>query len=177
MPNRPAAVSIAVFVALVAVAAGSRFAWIAPNFAAVSAAALFAGFYFRSRLAAAAVPLIAMVLSDLALGTYPVEQMIAVYACLTLPILMGRAIGTTAAPLRIAGWSLLASCIFFLVTNFAVWLGGVYGMSAAGLAACYIATLPFFKYTLAGDLLYAGMFFGAYETVRVLRTVRAAAVA
>lgn len=166
MPYRPAVANTLVFIALVALAAGSRFAEIAPNFAAVAAAGLFAGFYFRSRAAAIAVPIVAMLVSDVFLGSYPWYQVIAVYGCLTLPVLLGRWMRGSNSALRIAGSSLAMSVVFFIVTNFSVWLGGFYGHSLMNLVECYIAALPFFKYTLAGDLLYAGAIFGAYEVVR-----------
>jgi hypothetical protein len=166
MPNRPAVANTLVFIALVALAAGSRFAEIAPNFAAVAAAGLFAGFYFRSRVAAIAVPVVAMLISDMFLGSYPWYQVIAVYACLTLPVLLGRWMHGSYSAARIAGSSLAMSVVFFIVTNFSVWLSGFYGYSLMNLVECYIAAFPFFKYTLAGDLVYAGAIFGAYEAAR-----------
>ena len=59
---------------------------IEPNFHAVTAAALFAGFYFRSRAVAAAVPLVAMVASDGIIGGYAKEVMVVVYASMLLPL-------------------------------------------------------------------------------------------
>lgn len=177
MPTRSMIVDALVFAGLVAVAAASRFAEIAPNFAAVAAAGLFAGFYFRSRVAAAAVPIAAMVLSDPFLGGYPWYQVIAVYGCLALPVAFGRMMGGRVSAGRVVGSSLAASVVFFVVTNFAVWLSGIYGYAAADLARCYAAALPFFKYTLAGDLLYSGAIFGVYGAVRTLGATRRAALA
>jgi hypothetical protein len=52
---------------------------------------------------------------------------------------------------------------FFVVTNFAMWAaGGFYPRTVAGLRACYLAGVPFFWNTLAGDALYAGVLFGGY---------------
>ena len=47
-----------------------------------------------------------------------------------------------------------ASILFFVVTNFAVWLSGYYGFTMEGLLACYIAAIPFFQNTIAGTLIY-----------------------
>jgi hypothetical protein len=168
MLNRPAIANVLVFFALVALAAGSRFAEIAPNFAAVGAAGLFAGFYFRSRVAAVGVPVVAMLVSDMFLGSYPWYQVIAVYGCLTLPVLLGRWMQRSHSVARVVGSSLAMSVVFFVVTNFSVWLSGFYGYGLVNLAECYVAALPFFKYTLAGDLVYAGVIFGAYEAARAL---------
>ncbi len=51
-----------------------------------------------------------------------------------------------------------ASCQFYLITNFAVWLGSSwYARDAFGLLECYAAGLPFFRWTLQADLLFAGL--------------------
>ena len=56
-----------------------------------------------------------------------------------------------------------ASTLFFLVTNFGVWAGGtMYEMSFAGLVTCFVAAIPFYGYSLAGDLAYTLLFFGAF---------------
>lgn len=148
---------------LVGIAALSRFAEVAPNFAAVSASALFAGFVFRSRLVAAAVPIAAMVLSDLFIGFYHPVVMAAVYGAMVLPVFLGRMCGVWPGAARIGALAATASGLFFLISNFGVWLTGVYGWTGAGLAACYAAAVPFFKYTLAGDLFFAAMLFGAHR--------------
>ena len=61
------------------------------------------------------------------------------------------------------GCSLGASVWFFLATNFAHWVFyDMYAKTAAGLLQCYAAALPFFRYTLAGDLGFACLLFGGY---------------
>ncbi|MBL8745934.1 MAG: hypothetical protein JNK58_06210 [Phycisphaerae bacterium] len=177
MPTRSLVLDGVVFAALVAAAFVSRFAEVAPNFAAVAAAGLFAGFYFRSRAAAVGVPILAMVLSDPFLGGYPWYQVIAVYGCLALPVVFGRMMNGSASWGRVAGSSLAASIVFFVVTNFAVWAGGVYGYGPGDLARCYVAAAPFFKYTVSGDLFYAGLFFGVHALVGLGRAARVPAAA
>jgi hypothetical protein len=50
---------------------------------------------------------------------------------------------------------------FFLITNFGVWAFlGSYPRTGGGLAACYVAGIPFFWNTLAGDAIYATLLFG-----------------
>ena len=69
----------------------------------------------------------------------------------------------------LVGCSLAASVVFFLVTNFAHWtLYDMYEKSAAGLVHCYAAALPFFRYTLAGDLAFACVLFGGYAVAKSL---------
>lgn len=54
----------------------------------------------------------------------------------------------------IAG-SLAASLLFFVITNFGVWISGeLYPRTAEGLSQCYIMALPFLKNQVAGDLFF-----------------------
>ena len=80
------AMRAAVFCGLVGLALAVRLMSETPNFNAVTAAALFAGFFFRSRTTAICVPLLAMAVSDLFLGGYEKHVMIAVYGSLLIPI-------------------------------------------------------------------------------------------
>jgi hypothetical protein len=57
--------------------------------------------------------------------------------------------------------SLTASLSFYAVSNFAVWaVWNLYPKTLAGLAECYTMAIPFFRNTMASDLLFAGAFFG-----------------
>ena len=57
---------------------------------------------------------------------------------------------------------------FFLTTNFAVWaFEGIYSHDLAGLTACYVAALPFFKNTVIGDLFWTCALFGGYQLFRM----------
>ena len=64
----------------------------------------------------------------------------------------------------IAGAGIIASIIFFLITNFTVWATGFgeYSMDFGGLIEAYIAGLPFFRNFVAGTLTFSLVLFGAY---------------
>ena len=65
------------------------------------------------------------------------------------------------SPVRIGASALGSSVGFFVVSNFAVWLAGMmYPLTAGGLAACYVAGLPFFRNALLSDMLFTAVFFG-----------------
>jgi hypothetical protein len=67
----------------------------------------------------------------------------------------------------VVGYSLLGSVLFFLVTNFGVWLGStMYPQSGAGLLAAYVAGIPFFQNTVLGTLFYSTLMFGSFATLR-----------
>ena len=54
-----------------------------------------------------------------------------------------------------------------LVTNFGCWiLFDHYAKTWSGLWECYTMAVPFFRYTVAGDLFFACMTFGGYLLVR-----------
>lgn len=48
----------------------------------------------------------------------------------------------------------LASFLFFLISNFGVWLN-YYPKTTEGLITCYLLALPFYGRTLIGDLVFA----------------------
>jgi len=151
-----------------------------PNFAPVAGLALFAGYFFRDRLLGAMVPVGIMFISNLVIGGYDLVTMVAVYGCLIAPALVGPWMRTwlplekpglapaATSAVTILGGAALSSLLFFVVTNLAVWAVGhgedvpMYTADLAGLLRCYQMALPFFRYTLAGDLCFAGLLFGTY---------------
>lgn len=156
--------TVVVFGLLVAYGAASRLTSIVPNFHAVAAAALFAGFYFRSRAAALAVPLATMALTDVVLGFHAPLVMAAVYAGLALPVALRRMLGSRPSLVRVGGTALVSSCAFYLLTNLAHWYC-FYPLTWAGLARCYTVALPFFGYNLAGDMAYAAVLFTTHAAL------------
>ncbi|MCA9197405.1 MAG: hypothetical protein KDA87_07695 [Planctomycetales bacterium] len=153
-----------------------------PNFAPVAAVALFAGFLFSSRWLALATPLSIMLISDSFLGGYDWRLMVAVYGMLCLPVFLNRVIrqyfdlrsssgmGTVVRIAGLVGCSLACSLAFFLVTNYVSWLTW-YQNGSTSLWQSYVQALPFFRYTVMGDLIFATSLFGAYAAVVSLTTV------
>jgi hypothetical protein len=149
--------------AIIVVAAALRIAPHPWNFTPVGAMALFSGAVIRDRRLAFAFPLLALFAGDLFVGLYKPGVMLMVYLSFLVSVLIGRLLQNRRTFLRVAGATPLGSLQFFLVTNFAVWwLLNSYPKTASGLAACYLAGLPLFGNTLAGDALYAALFFGAF---------------
>lgn len=158
-----------VFVALVACAVVVRLISETPNFNAVTAAALFAGFYFRHRLTAVAVPLLSMVIADQFLGGYETPVMIAVYASLCIPVAFRSLLRSGLSPLSVGGTAVCSSVAAFLLSNFAVWYAW-YPQTWDGLTRCYVKALPFLANALTSDLLFSAGFFGLYAAVTLLST-------
>ena len=146
-----------------------------PNFTPIAAMALFGGAYFGRKYLAFAIPLIAMLLSDLVIGFH--DGMMAVYIAFAITVSIGLIIRKRLNPATIAGASLGSSILFFLITNFAAWLTSpqLYSSDFTGLMSCYAAGLVFFNdgsqgisffmNEVMGGLFYNTLFFGAFYLV------------
>ena len=60
---------------------------------------------------------------------------------------------------------LIASVIFFIVTNFGSWVGekSIYTRDLNGLMTSFAAGLPFFRSSLISNLLFSAILFGGFE--------------
>lgn len=136
-----------------------------PNFAPVGATAVFAGRTMKP-WAAIALLLVAMFAGDAllaALRGYPIVSALTpfVYGGFVVQAMLGRALRARKG--GALGAATLGACAFFLLSNFGVWLGNMYPHDASGLAACYVAAIPFFGATLLGDLLWTMILSLAYR--------------
>lgn len=160
---------------MVLLAAFSRLIPHPPNFAPIGAMALFGAAYFTQRYLAFLIPIISMWLSDLVLNNVVYGQYFDhfvwvydgfyfTYGAFILIGLIGFVALKRVKIQNLVLASLLASIVFFLLSNFGVWASTtMYPKNFSGLIACYTAGLPFFKNTLMGDLVYTGVLFGAFE--------------
>lgn len=152
-------------ITLILLAAFSRLLPHPPNFAPVTALALFGGVYL-DRKQTFLIPMVAMLLSDFFLGFH--SGMPFVYGSFILMGFIGLWLRSHKGLAAAAGATLAGSVLFFVITNFGVWLiqEATYPHSFAGLVECYAAAIPFFRNTLLGDIGYVGVLFGAYELAR-----------
>ena len=137
-----------------------------PNFSPIGAMALFSGAYLGRRGAVAlAAPLGALFLSDLLLGFY--RGMPTVYFSVALIVIIGWLSLRRVSPIRVGAAAIASSVLFFALTNFGVWLStGFYPRTIDGLVACYVAAIPFFQNTVAGDLFYSVVLFGGFALLQ-----------
>jgi hypothetical protein len=148
-------------IALIVLAAALRIAPHPWNFTPVGAMALFAGAALKDRRLAFLLPLLALFVGDIFIGFHKLIPI--VYASFLINVAIGLWLREGRTVARISLATLLGAIQFFLITNFAVWqfLGG-YTHNTTGLLTCYIAGIPFFWNTLAGDALYATLLFGSF---------------
>jgi hypothetical protein len=153
--------------------AGALFRFIPhwPNFTPIAAMALFGGAYLGRKYLAFIIPFAAMFLSDLVLGFH--KDMWAVYLAFGLIVMLGAWIRNRVSVSNVLIGSVSSSILFFLITNFAVWLSSpFYPPNFAGLMQSYIAGLAFlnngsmgisfFLNELIGTLFYNSIFFGVF---------------
>jgi hypothetical protein len=77
---------------------------------------------------------------------------------------------------RVAAGALLGPTSFFLVSNYATWVSGFaypYPRTLGGLAACYLAGVPFYRNDLLSTALVAGLAFGVPVLVRRMSAAHA----
>lgn len=131
------------------------------NVTPVIAMALLSGAAFQRKAWSVALPLAAMFISDAALGFH--DQMVSVYGSIVLVALLGVALSRRKTPLRVGAASVASSLLFFVITNFTIWVGSdMYPRTGAGLVECYVMALPFLRNALLGDLGFSAVLFGAW---------------
>ncbi len=153
-----------------------------PNFAPITALGLFGGRYMNRKFAILA-PLVVMILSDYLLlyinpftssvdftRVYPITSLfrsdtVFVWSSFVISSLIGIWVRKTTRPAVIVGATLLASLQFFLITNLGVWAIGMYSRGLDGLVQSYSMGIPFFRWTILGDLFYTVVFFSTYALV------------
>jgi hypothetical protein len=75
--------------------------------------------------------------------------------------------------LRFGAAVVLGPTSFFLISNYAVWVGGtMYPRTLAGLATCYAAAIPFYRNDVLSTTIVAGLAFGVPVLVRKMRLER-----
>lgn len=155
-----------------------------PNFSSINATTLFGGTHLKKRYAFL-ITLLIMPISDyllLYINPYgnpivnfsriqPISAMFHtttpyVWGSFLITGLIGLWLRKNNKPSNIVFASALASLQFFFITNFGVWAGGMYSRGLDGLVMSYIMGIPFFRWTLLGDLFYTTAIFGSYELAR-----------
>ena len=118
-----------------------------PNFAPITGIALFSAINFNNTFFKFLVPLISLVIFDLIIGFSLIN--IFVYLSFIVIVLVGNHF----REIKLKS-ILISSVVFFIISNFGVWLIG-YPKTVSGFVMCYTAAIPFFINTILGDLFYS----------------------
>ena len=144
------------------------------NFTPVGAVCLFGSAYFEKKWQAYFVPLFAIWASDIYMNnviygqnntfTLFYDGFYWQYIAYILIIFIAAFLFQKINVVRVLGGSLLATFLFFFISNFGVWVGsGMYAKTLLGLIECYIAAIPFLWATFTSDLLYSSVLFGSFS--------------
>ena len=129
-----------------------------PNFVPITAIAIFAGVRFNNIILAYAVPISIMLISDFFIG----------FSSISLFVYLAFILITTYSYI-FKKYSikniLLSSLIFFVITNFGVWLIGGYPKNIEGLILCYTMAIPFFTNSLMADLFFSAILYYGFEQI------------
>ena len=167
--------NILLIVALIVIGILGRIIPHPPNFTPIIAIALLASHVFKNKWIVILTPLMAMWISDLVINNYLYagyydsllifsSSFLWVYGPIIFIALLGTVLIKKVKISNIALSSISGSLIFFLVTNFGVWISGtMFPKSLFGLIECYTFALPFFGNALVGDLVYCTILFTSYS--------------
>lgn len=175
---------------LIALAILSRYVLVdIPNFKPVAAIVMFAAFWFRSYAVAGLALVLVMLVSNVGFDHCPWQVTTGVVSGLLMAAFLGQRLSRKFAdaksvsqqPLsaiaKLTGSALVMSLTFFVVSNFAVWsMGQWYPLSITGLVHCFAAAVPFFKYTLCGDLFFSGAIFATWYAIEAATSVQPSTV-
>lgn len=154
-------------VLIILIGAFSRIIPHPPNFTAIGAMSILGGLYFGKKYLAFIIPFMAMLISDIILGY---KMSVIVYFSFLIIVPMGIILRKKLSYSSLFKTSITVSVIFFLITNFFVWIfsspaDGIYYCppNLTGFIKCYTQAIPFFFNTLLGDLFFCFTLFGLYE--------------
>ena len=139
-----------------------------PNFTPIIAAAVISCYLFKNIYFSVIILSSSMFLSDLIIGLY--DNFVYVYFCLFLVIFVQSKISKKITFKNLYTHCLIASLIFFITSNFIVWLtSSLYEKSLSGLIYCYYLALPFFTNTIISTIFfsYVAYFFINYNFKKI----------
>lgn len=136
------------------------------GFSPVIAIALFSGMIIKQKDFSFILPLLALLISDAAIqvlyeanqfpyaGFYSGQWKNYIILLLTAPLIGWMLKAKSYRNVFLGG--IIAPSVFFLVSNFNVWLSAevVYSRDLSGLMTCYAAGLPFYKNALIATLVF-----------------------
>tara|TARA_B100001029_G_scaffold112000_1_gene92450 strand:+ start:232 stop:810 length:579 start_codon:yes stop_codon:yes gene_type:complete len=165
-------------VLVVLLISGSRLIPHTANFVPIFAMILFSAVHFKNKFQAIAISVGALWLSDIYInnwGTYSeyysefilFSSPFNYLSYIIIALLSVQIFKNTITIPKVLGSSIGVGVIFFIVSNFGVWLGGtMYPMTFEGLVTCYVAAIPFFRATLTSNILFSFILFGGYYVLQ-----------
>lgn len=138
-------ISLGIFLVL----AVSRFIPHPPNFTNLIALSFYAPLFFGRKFIP--VVLASFFLTDIFIGFH--SSLFFTWGSVVIIGLIPRYFYQS-LKIRLFG-SLLGALVFYIITNFGVWLLGMYPNNLTGLVTSYILAIPFFGYSLISTITYS----------------------
>lgn len=147
---------------LIVIASLSRLIAHQENFSPILGIALLGTAYLQKTWLKYLVPIAVMFISDIFLGLH--STMLFTYGSLALIVWVSTYILRKVNFRTVLNSTLLASIIFFVVTNLGFWLmSGLYTLDTNGIVRCFELAVPFYRNTLTSALISTGVLFGVYQ--------------
>lgn len=143
-----------------------------PGFVPVTAATILAGSVISRKGLAVVATLFSVWISDLILNntiyseyyegfTWFTPGFVYMFSAYAIISLASTTLSTSDSPVKIAGFSVGGSLVFWLLSNFSVWAAGSYGTEFGGFVMCYEAAIPFLERSLLADAVFTfALFYG-----------------
>lgn len=131
------------------VLAASRFVPHPPNFTSLIALSFYVPVFLGIRFIPALI--FSFLITDLIIGFH--HTIFFTWGSVVLIGLVSKCFNKSIT-FRIFG-ALSGAIIFFIFTNFGVWIMGGYGYSIEGLITCYVLAIPFFGYSLISTVIFS----------------------
>ncbi|PHQ80128.1 MAG: hypothetical protein COB66_05455 [Coxiella sp. (in: Bacteria)] len=164
--------------ALVIFIAVCRFVPHLANFSPMICVALFAGHFFKKRIAYAII-LVAMVLTDIVLGLTTHYPMFGAWTFFTYTgffaiMFAGTRIHSLTERVPLSALALLGSSLGFWVwTNLGVWLtSGMYPMTLGGFSSCFALAIPFLQHNVLSAGIWFVLLFGAQRIAHTVTSLQ-----
>ena len=125
-----------------------------PNFTPIIAFAVISAYFFNNRVLAFFILALSLIISDFIIGFY--DGFVFNYIILFFLLFTSKILFKNLNFKSVTILSLYGSTIFFVISNFMVWLNsGMYQHTLDGLLICYINAIPFYGNTLISTFFYS----------------------
>lgn len=145
--------NLKIFIAILLLLSASRFVPHPPNFTSLIAIAFYIPLFLGKRFIFST--LVCFALTDMIIGLH--STIFFTWSSVVLIGLLSKLYKDIGNITKRLGGALSGALIFFIVSNFGVWILGGYEYTAKGMLECYILALPFFGYTLISTLLFSSI--------------------
>lgn len=167
--------NILIGILIIAIAVVFRIVQPIDNFAPIVAVTLFAGYLFNDYKKGLILAVLASFIGDIVISyihQYSLfhDTFVFVYGSYALIAFLGTKMSANKFSWgKLATYGLVSSLLFFVITNLGVFLmSNLYSKDLSGLVNCFVAAIPFYKYSFISDLLYIPVIFSVHQYINSL---------